>query len=137
MPKMVRQWIYSPRPAKAVSSSLKGQLTAKAEEIIQTIFKPRYLKLPPQKPRFNYIVDIFTKWHKSCLYFCARYACPGPNARSPFFEDSFARLACMGNNRFNLAFMRHTGKWCEVFTDLTMEDAFSTICDDVLFHPPA
>lgn len=137
MPKTVRQWIYPPRRAKTVSSSLKEELTAKAEEIIQTVFKPRYLIPPPHKPRFNYIVDIFTKWHKSCLYFCARYACPGPNAWSPFFEDSFARLTRMGNNRFNLAFMRHTGKWCEVFTDLTMEDAFSTICDDVLFHPPA
>jgi len=42
----------------------------------------------------------------------------------------------MANGRFNLAYMRHTGKWQEVFTDLSMEEAFEAIRDEPFFHPP-
>jgi hypothetical protein len=42
----------------------------------------------------------------------------------------------MANGRFNLAYMRHTGKWEEVFTGLSLEEAFATIRDMALFHPP-
>ncbi len=131
-----RQWVYSPRPASRIPDSVRNKITAKADEIVQTVFKPQYIKPPPRKPRFNYIVDIYTKWHKNCLYFRAKFACPGPNALSPFFEDNFTRLAYMANGRFNLAYMRHTGKWCEVFAGLSMEEAFATIRDEPLFHPP-
>ena len=131
-----RQWIYRPGPASRIPDSMKNEIKAKMDEIVETVFKPRYVKPPPKKPRFNYIVDIYTKWHKNCLYFRAKFACPGPNALSPFFEDSFTRLAYMANGRFNLAYMRHTGKWWEVFTDLSMEEAFATIRDEPFLHPP-
>jgi hypothetical protein len=136
MPRARRQWIYSPSEPSGVPDSVKEHATAKANEIIETVFKPRYVKPPLKNARFNYIVDIFTKWHKNCLYFRARYACPGPNALSPFFEDNFARLEFMSPGRFNLAYMRHTGKWQVVFEDLAMEEAFATVRDQVLFHPP-
>jgi len=136
MAKIPRQWIYSPRPASHVPDAVKEQVTAKANEIVETLFKPRYIKPPAKNERFNYIVDIYTKWHKNCLYFRARFACPGPNALSPFFEDSFTRLAYMANGRFNLAYMRHTGKWWEVFSDLSMEEAFDAVQNQALFHPP-
>lgn len=95
--------------------------------------QPFMNRQPPKKPRFNYIVDIYTKWYKNCLYFRVKFACPGPSALSPFFEDSFTRIAYMANGRFNLAYMRHTGKWQEVFTDLSMDEAFTTIRDEPFF----
>jgi len=128
--------MYCPGPASSVPAAVKEQVMAKANEIIETLFKPRYIKPPDKNERFNYIVDIYTKWHKNCLLFRAKFACPGPNALSPFFEDSFTRLAYMANGRFNLAYMRHTGKWCEVFADLSMEEAFDAIRDEPFFHPP-
>ena len=136
MARIPRQWVYAPRPASTVPDSAKRQLTARADEIVETIFKPRYLKPPPKKARFNYIVDIYTKWRKNCLYFRAKYACPGPNALSPFFEDSFTRLAYTADGRFNLAYMRHTGRWREVFAGLSMEEALDTVCSESFFHPP-
>jgi len=136
MARTPKQWVYRPGPASGVPDSVKKKVTARADEIVQTVFKQRYIKPPPRKPRFNYIIDIYTKWHKNCLYFRAKYACPGPNAISPFFEDSFTRLAYMANGRFNLAYMRHTGKWQEVFTDLSMDEAFDEIRNQPFFHPP-
>jgi len=136
MARTSRQWVYRPGPASHISDSVRNKITAKADEIVQTVFKPQYIKPPPKKPRFNDIVDIYTKWHKNCIYFRAKYACPDSNALSPFFEDSFTRLAYMENGRFNLAYMRHTSKWCEVFADLSMEEAFAAIRDEPFFHPP-
>jgi len=40
------------------------------------------------------------------------------------------------NGRFDLAYMPHTGKWCEVFTNLLTEEAFAEIRNQPLFHPP-
>jgi hypothetical protein len=42
----------------------------------------------------------------------------------------------MPNGRFNLVYMRHAGKWCEVFSGLSMEEAFAEIRDQPFFHPP-
>jgi hypothetical protein len=42
------------------------------------------------------------------VYFCSRFCSPGPRALSPFFESKFARLQYAGNERFNLAYFRHT-----------------------------
>jgi len=136
MPRTPRQWFYSPSKPSTVPDSVKKQATARADEIIETVFKPRYVKPPPRKARFNYIVDIYTRWHKNCLYFRARYASPGPNALSPFFEHNFTRLEYMRTGRSNLAYMRHTGRWWVVFEDLPMEEAFVTVRGQVLFHPP-
>ena len=44
------------------------------------MLKPKFIKPPPKDPKWNYIIDIFTKWHSSFFYFCSTYACPGPNA---------------------------------------------------------
>ena len=87
----------------------RAGVTINQGEAVESVLKPRYVKPPPDEPRFNYIVDLFTKWHGRYFYFCSRYAVPGPNAIQPFFEDRFARLEYAGSNRFNLAFMRHTG----------------------------
>lgn len=136
MAKIPRQWICRPRPASRVPDAVKREVMAQANRVVETVFRPQYVKPPPRKPRFNYIIDIYTKWHRSCLLFGAKYACPGPHALSPFFEDNFTRLAYMANGRFNLSYMRHTGKWCEVFTDLSIEEAFDAIRDQPFFHPP-
>ena len=140
MAKQKKRWGYSP-PKKTkpkIPEALKGELTEKANALVESTLKPWKLDFDTSAKEhgFNYVVDIYTKWHKNCLLFRAKYACPGPNALSPFFEDSFTRLAYMANGRFNLAYMCHTGKWCEVFTDLTMEEAFAAIRNQAFFHPP-
>ena len=137
MPRPPKGWHLGPvRPSRA-SPAVKKEITASANEIVETVFKPGYLKPPPKKPRFNYIVDIYTKWHRGYLYFCAKYACPGPNAVSPHFEDRFTRITCGAGGRFALAYMRHTGKWQEVYPDLSLDEALPSVRDEILFHPSA
>ena len=60
---------------------------------------------------------------------------PRAECPSPTFESRFARLAYVGGGRFNLAYMRHTGKWWEVYQGLTLEKSLKTVRDEGIFHP--
>ena len=97
---------------------------------------PSPAKPPPKDPRWNYLIGIKTKWHRSFFYFIGVYASPGPDALSPTFESGFTRLEYAGPDRFNLAYMPHTENWQEVYPNLSLEEAMAVIRDETLFHPP-
>ena len=132
-----KRWVYSPpkAPKPKVPGDVKRGVEKKAADLVEMVLKPKHIKPPPGDARFNYTVDIYTKWYRSYFYFCAKYHCPGPNAISPYFEVKFARLEYLGNERFNLSFMRHTGQWVELRTDQTVGQCLAAIRDDPWFHP--
>ena len=100
---------------------IEADLDAKAKALIQ-VLKTKYVQPPPKEPRSNYIIDVWTKWLGSTLYFGATYACPGPNAISPSFESKFARMEHNGGGRFALSYMRHTDKWFRLFPSLSVDE---------------
>jgi hypothetical protein len=131
-----KMWIYSPpRPPKPkVPDDLKAELTEKAEQLLQE-WRPKYIKPPPPGYQFNYIVELYGKWFRSYFYFCAKYACLGPTALSPFFEARFTRLEYVGDRQFNLAFMRYTGQWVETEQGLTIDQCLRSIREDSFYQP--
>jgi len=127
--------MWAPAKPSHVPESVKNELRVQAQALVDSQLKPKYIEPPPEDPRFNYIVDISTKWHGRFFYFASKYACPGPSAGSPFFDAPFARLEYQHNGRFSLAYTRHTGQWWQIYTDLTADEALKTIREEVLFHP--
>jgi len=111
------------------------KVTTAAEKLVGTFLKPQFVETPSKNEQFNYIVDIYTKWYRNYFYFLTKYACPGPNAISPFFEVKFARLEYVGNERFNLSFMRHTGKWLEIHHNLSLNECLESLQNDPIFQP--
>ena len=89
-----KMWVFAPRsaPKAGVPEAVKTEVSQQGQMLIDE-WKPQYIKAPPEDARWNYIVDLFTKWHRNYFYFVAKYACPGPTAISPFFESPFTRLA--------------------------------------------
>lgn len=106
----------------------------KADTLADVILKPMYVKKPAKDEMFNYIVDIFTSWHGSNFYFCAKYHCPSPNAITPFFEEKFARIKFIGSGRFSLSFMRYTGQWIEIYSGLTLDECLEAVKDEPWFQ---
>lgn len=137
MTKIRKTWIYQPPkpPRPNVPASVKAEVTQKATLLVETLLKPRHIKPPPKNARFNYIVDLNTKWHRHYFYFCAKYAVPGPNALAPFFESKFARLEYIGRNRFNLSFVRHTGEWIEIALNHSLDECLAAISEGGFFEP--
>jgi len=127
-------WVYNPQ-RQPKPKAVRIDLEPKANELVDSIIKPMHVKPPREEEQFNYIVDIYTKWYRNYFYFCARYRCPGPNAIPPFFEAKFARLEYIGNGRFNLSYMRHTGKWWEIYPELFLEECLAAIRDEPHFLP--
>jgi hypothetical protein len=137
MAKRQKRWIYTPprRPKPRVPDTVKMEVEARASELIESVLKPNHIKPALKNERFNYIVDIYTKWYRNYFYFCAKYRCPGPNAISPFFEAKFARLEYVGNGCFNLSYMRYTGQWWEIYTELSHDECLAAIKDEPHFLP--
>ena len=135
MGKMKKQRVWIQAKPSSVPESLRDKVSEAATELVEKHIKPQHIKPPPKYAQFNYIEDIFTKWKGRYFYFMTRYACVGPNRISPNFEIGFARLEFVGDERFNLAYFRHTGKWWQVFSNLSLEDALKTIKTEPYFQP--
>ena len=125
------------RPAKKIASispSLKTEVETKACELIDNVLTPKYVRRPKKDERFNHIIDIRAKWFRNYFYFIAAYACPGPNAASPTFEQKFARLEPLRDGTFALYAMRYTGnEWVGVFDALSVDECMKAIRDDPWF----
>lgn len=137
MARQKKRWVYCP-PKKSkpkVPDTLKIDLKARADKLVESVLKPNHIKPPPEDVDFNYLVDIYTKWHQSYFYFCSKYCCPSPNAISPSFESKFARMEYAGNGLLNLSYMRHTGKWWEIYPELSVDECFESISNEPHFMP--
>jgi len=128
-------WTYVPpkMPKEKPSELIKMAVKNKANELVNTVLKPAYIQPPPENPKYNYIIDIYTKWHHSYFYFYAIYCCPFPNAILPTFDEGFARMEYTGKNQFSLSYMRHTGKWWEIYSELSLDECLAKIRDEIHF----
>jgi hypothetical protein len=133
-----RQWTWAPdrRLKPTVPDDVKAEVQRRADELVEKHLRPQYVKRPPRNPRWNYLTGIHTRWHRSFFYLVGDYASPGPNALSPTFESPFARLEYTRDGRFNLAYLRHTGKWWQVHEGLTLDQALKAVREEGTFHPP-
>ena len=133
-PTGARRWATPPPPKPTIPASVKADVTARAQDLVETVLTPRYVREPPTDPQWNYLVGLSTRWYRSSLYFCATYCCPGPHALAPSFEQRFARMEFAGDLRFHLAFMRSTGAWVVLSHDLPLTECLTAICDDPWFQ---
>ena len=132
-----KSWVYSPRKQSKskVPDSIKQAVKAKADELVETVLIPQYVKPPPEDNDFNYLANIYTKWYRHYFYFCSTYNVRGPNAMVPSFDDKFARLEYVSEDSYNLAFMRYTEQWVEIAYGITLDEALEMIKGEGLFHP--
>ena len=138
MAKRRKVWMCCPPkpPKPKVPDQLREQVSAKSMQLVEEHLRPNHIESPPENPQFNYIIDIFTRWYRSYFYFFATYARPRPDAMSPTLESCFARMGYEGDGKFNLSYMRHTGKWWQVCSSLTLEECLNVIRENPRFAPP-
>jgi hypothetical protein len=138
MTKQRNPWDIHPRKntRTPLPDSLRAEVRAKAAALIENVLKPKHIATHPEDERFNHIIDIRVEWYRNYFYFVSTYACPGPDALSPTFESKFARLEHLGDGKFALYAMRHTGKeWVGVLDALSVDECMKAIQDDAWFIP--
>lgn len=120
---------YSPTANEAQKKAISKQF----EPVIEAL-KENILPIPePQK--FNHCIDVFSKWRGNFFYIMQKYKA-GENSTTDFFEVGLARLEYYGENRFNLSYFRHTGKWEPLFmyNDIPFETVKEAILEDPMFQ---
>ena len=51
------------------------------------------------------------------------------------FDAPFARIDRLGPDRFNIYWMRHTGKWWLLYSGVTLAEALHLLESDGVLHP--
>ena len=120
-------WVFTP-PKATFTSEKKELYLAKLEAFLATEVRP-HIKAPPatNPHRFNYRTGVSTRAKSRFLYITAQWASPHPKAISETFETNEFRFEFVGNDRFDVAYMRHTEKFFTISTDLSFEEALERI----------
>jgi hypothetical protein len=131
MPRKV--WMLTNTPPKCkLSTFQKEEIKAKAQKFLDEVFKAVVIRPAPADAQFNYMVDVSVKWHGAYLIFMTKYACPAPNAFSPFFEVPLARFGYFSRDKWSVWARRHNDQWMDMGgMRLTLEGCF----DEMLTNP--
>ena len=111
----------------------KEEIRALCQPLVEQ-FKKEYISQNPDK-QFNYLIDVYTRWHGNYLYFCEKLKSSGPNSIGGEFEIKFVRLEYTGKDSFNFSYLRHTGQWFLVDTDLSLKDCLKMMVENPVFQP--
>lgn len=124
-------WVFTGRPKKPLTGASKKAIEERCRQVIETL---RQRCIGPSHPEFGYTVDIYGKWYRHYYHFIQkiRYDKPGFENEAEF---KFTRLECFADNTCNLAYMRHTGQWVEVFQGLSLEQCLEEILNNSIFYP--
>ena len=117
----------------ALATFARAAIDEKASKLVEATLKPRLIEAQPNE-EFNFVVDVLTRWRGSSLYFISLYQV-GSHGDVPgdTFEAPFARMQHKGGDCFGLSFMRHTGRWVEIYPELPVDECLESIRDDPFF----
>jgi len=123
------RWVYSPTATK----TQKAAITTQFETVIEELKKN--LKPIPEPQTMNHCIDVISSWRGNFFYIKQKFKA-GENGIKDFFDIGLARLEFYGENRFNLAYFRHTGKWEPLFMyeDVSFDVAKKAILEDDMFQ---
>jgi hypothetical protein len=125
--------IRAPRSALPDEAE-KQAIIAACETFIRNVLKPRFL--PGIRPtEWNYVIDIHGAWTAGRYRFMQRYRSGMAHNRGEEFDAPFARIDRMGRDRFDIYWMRHTGKWWRLYAGVTLAEALRILETDGVLHP--
>jgi hypothetical protein len=131
-----KQWVRTIRAARPpmVDEAEKRAIIAACEAFIANILKPRFMpRITPTQ--WNYVIDIHGAWAAGRYRFMQRYRSGMEDNCGEEFDAPFARIDRMGPDRFDIHWMRHTGKWWKLYSDVTLAEALHILETDGTLHP--
>ena len=128
-----KQWMLTARP-ELPSEAEKQAIVAACEAFIASVLKPRFL--PEIRPtKWNHTVDIRGAYAGGRYRFMQRYRSGMKDNLGEEFDAPFARIDRVGRNRFDIYWMRHTGRWWRVYAGVTLAKALKILETDEILHP--
>ena len=134
MPRSERRRVW----VKALTADEKAAIAAACEDFVARRLKPRFL--PQIRPtEFNYPVDISGRWRGSKYSFITCYRSGFADNLGEEFDRPFARLDHVEENqsgtRFDVMWLRHTGRWWRLHSSVSLVEALRLIETDGRLQP--
>jgi len=130
MPK--KYWVYTPHKAKPnILESEKKLMLEKCNKFIDSKLKLGVTEPFNPKIKEQQCIDIYCEWYRKYIYFISVFKDTRDDIIYPEYEDKFARLQCIGKDKFLLSYMRHTGKWLELTfgNGITLDQCFEEMLE--------
>ena len=129
-----RTWAPAKPQATRPTDVEKQRIVAACDAFIRDVLKPRFLpRIEPTE--WNYPVDIHGAWAGGRYRFIQRYRSGHKGNRGEEFDAPFARIDRVGPDRFDIYWMRHTGKWWRLYTGVTLTAALQILETDSILLP--
>lgn len=131
-----KRWMQTVRAARPdiPGDGEKQMIVAACEAFIADVLKPRFL--PEVRPtEWNYVIDIHGAWAAGRYRFMQRYRSGMAHNSGEEFDAPFARIDRIGPDRFDIYWMRHTGKWWRLHVGVTLAEALHILETDGVLHP--
>jgi hypothetical protein len=135
---MARGRIWAPavvRQKPKIPDNLEQEVIISAcNAFVRNVLKPRFL--PQVRPtEWNYVIDIRGMWAGGRYRFIQRYRSGMQHNLCEEFDAPFARIDYVGQDSFDIYWMRHTGKWWKLYSGVTLEKALNILETDGILHP--
>ena len=116
------------------SDNEKNEISEFFKPIIEN-FKLKSIKKNPNK-KFNYLIDIYTKWNKNYFYICEKYKSEMENRIQDEFEVKIARLKIIEKDQFELSYLRYNDQWQRIFPmPFSLKNCAEMITSNPIFQP--
>jgi hypothetical protein len=130
-----KTWTTHSKSTASPTEAEKVAIIEACETFIRDVLKPRFL--PEVRPaQWNYVIDIRGAWAAGRYRFIQRYKSGMEHNRGEEFDAPFARIDRLGPDRFDIYWMRHTGKWWHLHAGKTLAQALRILATDATLHPP-
>ncbi len=97
-------------------------------------FRQKFIPKEPDR-KYNYVIDIFSKWHRNFFYLCERFKSEHPDRIADEFESPFVRLEYLDKDSFTFSYLRHTGSWHIVDQRISSNECKDLILSNPNFQP--
>jgi len=128
---------YEPKPSV---DEQKAKTLERVQTFMDEVLKPYYIRpVDADNDKYPYTVDLTVEWRKNTLYFTKHMHDPRPSTSKGEDQSSivydYARISRVGQNRYNVAYKRHTGKYFILYYDLDLEACLEALNNDMLLAP--
>ena len=127
-----KQWTKR-QYAAPPSEREKQAIVAACVTFIRDVLKLR--SCPDQADRVELCDRIHGAWAAGRYRLRQRYRSGMEHNRGEEFDAAFARIDRMGPDRFDIYWMRHTGKWWRLHVGVTLAEALQILETDGALHP--
>ncbi len=133
-------WYFNSKPNPKMDELTKKRIDERCGRFIESVLKPKFISSSNESSELDVpntiVVDIYFKWWRNFIHFYAKYRDTRPELEAIGTSDlKLARIEYLEEDKYNLAYFRHTGKWWKIFFGISLEECFEAIEDMPHFHP--